>query len=81
VKLYAKVIPKYFERIKSGEKGFDLRQLETITFYNSETGEEIELEIVGMNRCTSNSEVFANYPDVKWDPNKEVYEIILGKRL
>jgi len=81
VKLYAKILPRYFELIKKRHKRIDFRQFESITFYNSETGEEIEHEILDVDRCMSRSVIFEEYPDVKWEPNKEIYEIKLGRRL
>lgn len=78
MKLYAKILHRYFEQIKRGRKRVDFGQFESITFLNSETGEEIELTIVAVDRCASRSAVLERYPDMKWDPNKEIYTISLG---
>jgi len=81
MKLYAKILPKYFEQIKAGEKRIDFRHIETITFYNTETGEEIELDVRKVALLYDRGLVEEEYPDVKWDPDKKIYAISLGRRL
>jgi len=81
MKLYAKSRPKYFEQIKDEKKHIDFRQFEDITFYNSETGEEIECDVEGVFAVTDKREIAAQYPDVKWHPLKQIYGIVLGRRL
>ncbi|GAI61768.1 unnamed protein product [marine sediment metagenome] len=43
MKLYAKVLPKYFEELRENAKPVEYRQLESMILLNSETGEEIEI--------------------------------------
>lgn len=81
MKLYAKILHRYFEQIKNERKRLDFRQFEDLTYLDTETGEEITLTIVAVDRCASRSAVLVRYPDVKWDPNNEIYAISLGRKL
>jgi len=81
MKLYAKILPKYFQQLEKGSKITDYRQLETITFCNTETSEEITFEIKELWRPIQPEKVIKDYPDVKWDPDRAIYAIDLGRRL
>jgi len=81
MKLYAKIRPHYFDQIKAGKKHIDFRQFESITFYNTETGEEIECEVEGLFLMGDKRDLKLQYPDVKWHPLKQIYGIVLGKIL
>lgn len=79
MKLYAKVLPKYFEELRENAKPVEYRQLESMILLNSETGEEIE--ITNMRKNPHAPSIMEDYPDVNWDPDKDIYEIRLGRRL
>jgi len=81
MKLYAKIKPRYFERLRRGEKTIEYRQLETIVFTNTVTGEKIEFEVRGISGPIDQERIRREYPDVDWDWERCIYGIILGRRL
>ena len=84
MKLHAKVFPKYFEEIKAGRKLVEYRQLESIIFINSVTGEEMEFEIddiVPMMPTFCLDVLRRKYPDVPWREGLTTVQIRLGRRI
>jgi len=81
MKLYARILPRHFEQLEKGSKITDYRQLETITFCNTETGEEIEFEIEELWRPTDPGRIIREYPTIPWKKDKPIYAIDLGRRL
>lgn len=80
MKLRAKIYPQYLKQILSGEKTEELRQLETITLVDAETGDEYEFEITNIG-ITSAICARDKHPDVKWDDSKPVIVLKLGEEV
>jgi len=81
MKLYAKILPKYFELLVSGKKHTDFRQFEDIIFENTETGDTITFAVKDVCGAYPHSDIRNAHPDVDWHPNRPIYKIILGRRL
>lgn len=82
MKLKAKILPKYFEQIKAGDKKVDYRQFKSIVFINIETGEEMEYKIYMINDAIGNQQVIrGDHPDVFFDTDMIIYGISLGERI
>lgn len=79
LKLTAKCLPRYFERLK--EFGEDYCQFDEITFINTETGEEKTFTIEEI-RFAENPETVRNLtPDIHWRDEEKIYVIELGTEL
>jgi len=81
MKLYAKILPKYLDRILKGEKSIDYRQFESIVFENTETGERIEFDIEKIITRINQGPLKIVYKDIPWHQGKHIYGIKLGRRL
>jgi len=81
LKLRAKVLPKYFKEIQSGDKDVEYRQFDTITFVNTETNEEISRELSFLMRLSPPEAelIRQRHPDVPWDDKKEIYALGLKR--
>lgn len=76
----AKVIPKYWNQLKSGEKTSEFRQVDNYIAVNAETGEELVFPITRfemMHKIEADM-MAAKYSDINWQ-NKPMYKIELGK--
>lgn len=78
--LRAKIWPKFLKQILRGEKKIEYRQLETITLIDSKTGREHEFDIESFGICTAHH-AKDECPGIKWDSEKSVLMIKLGKEL
>lgn len=81
MKLYAKILPKYFKEHEEGAKHVEYRQLESMMLLNSETGEEIEFEIVSMRKSAHSASIIEDHPEIPWKKSKDIYVIRLGRKL
>jgi len=77
----AKVLPKYWKQLKSGEKTTEFRQVDNYIPVNSKTGEELVIPIKRLEMChrIEADIVAAKYPDVPWKA-KPIYKIELEKK-
>jgi len=76
----ARVLPRYFEELKKGNKTVDYRQFELITLENTDTGEQLVFEIKKIYRVDATT-VIREYPDVPWITARDIYAIELGERV
>ena len=75
----AKIFSKHLDKIISGEKMFDFRQMEDITF-TDENGRSVTMEIKEID--LDFEEVARElYPDVPWEDDLPIYIFRLGRRL
>jgi len=81
MKLYAKILPKYFEAHKRGDKSDECRQFESMVLIHSETGEEIEFDVRTVIGPVNKSFIRRQYPDIEWNPDKPIFQIKLGRRV
>lgn len=81
MKLRAKILPKYFDQIKAGTKTVDYRQIEDITFINTETDEEITYNIRNIMRrpVWDFERIQKLYPDVVFIEDCPIYKIVLSE--
>lgn len=82
MKLRCKILPKYYDEIKLGNKDFDYRHLESITFV-CKGRRPLEFEIKTLRKISSCYKQFVagQYSDIPWDNEKPIYLISLGKRI
>ena len=78
----AKILPEYFEQIKAGIKYTEWRQFENFILVNSETGEELTVEINDIHRLGGfeDNATRESYPNVPWLKDKPIHQINLFNR-
>jgi hypothetical protein len=79
MKLTAKILPKYLDQLLSGVKKFELRQFESITLTDGTRSVEFDISFIEEPPEKFLEEYKQIYSDVKWDEDKPVYVIRLGK--
>lgn len=80
MKLRCKILPKFWDQIQRGEKAVEYRQVESIVLVNTETQEEMELDVVDLWVLSKRRQKrqMARYPEVAWNPNYPMLAILLG---
>ena len=85
MKLRAKTFPKHFKLIRDGEKSIEYRNVESITFVNSETAEEMTYEVKHIKeipkRYNDYDSIRRLYPDIQFFWEQPLVKIELGKRI
>jgi len=78
MRLYAKVLPEYFDMLDY--KTSEFKQFEDITLENTETHEKRTFKILGIRQLHDfeATEIKKRYPKVSWDPELPVFSIGLG---
>jgi len=81
MKLYAKSTPEHFERFKNMSKWYELRQLETFTVENAETGETCTRTVLSVEQAWPGLIEHEEAENVEFEPDELIYAFKLGRRL
>lgn len=81
MKLYAKSTPEHFKRFKDRSKDYELRQFETFTVENTETGEKCTRAVISVEAAHSEHIRREMAWGVDFDPDEMIYAFKLGRKL
>lgn len=81
MKLYAKSTPEQFERFKDMSKDYEIRQFESFTVENTETGEKCTREVLFVMPTMADDITHEHAEDIEFVPDVKIYTFKLGRRL